>query len=189
MNIALEKKIREFNRLAKEYDSMAKVSKLEDNYVDLLDQMSDQQFEHLVNKLERDEEMKYFPDPKTVRRICKIYKSKAPEKKMQQDHFDPVGYCRYCLDSGLIPVLNADEKEVSMRCKCSAGAKRNNFPDYFDVFPNFQFAWNQDAYDNYPEAFLDVKYQRMAQRATENNAPDDNIYTQALQKNAPGVPF
>jgi hypothetical protein len=44
----------------------------------------------------------------------------------------------------------------------------NNLPEYFSLFPGFQFAWDREKYDNYPEAFYALVYPEGKEKQQEH---------------------
>lgn len=172
----LTDRLEEFNRMAREFDATKKVQARKEEYVAILSEMSASQFETLIHKLESDEEIKYFPRPRDLRTICRVYKTQGPktDERMQHKVFDPIHYCRDCLDVGLVSAYEPSHEnspsyhQVAYRCRCSHGDRFQHLPRYFDAYPDYQFSY--EGYENYQDAYLAGMYAMIEKRHEAKNA-------------------
>ena len=98
----------------------------------------------------------------TISSLNKINRGSAASN---QQYIDPENRCMYCEGIGIIPYIKENDGvyiEYQARCKCSSGMRYSReIPNYFDIYPNFQFEWDKGEFSTYIQVFLRERYERI----------------------------
>jgi hypothetical protein len=109
-------------------------------YENVVDPMSNSEFDYVIDSLLADENQRTFPRPIDLERRSRHYASTGGGVFIGED-------CYFCDDTGYVLTLKKDNTQTNLTCKCSKGKmifdglqkKYHKIRSYFEVFPNLQF--------------------------------------------------